>query len=248
MHQIVFSRRFGSSPRGLIALLVAIMPLCGGVVLVAQDQAAPTPNVNAQEPAPAGRAGNRCWALCYSKKEDEPPPAHPRKSPRRLRPTRLLHPRNVPLVEIPVSVTTKDGPVHIFLQKDNFRVYEDGVPQTITNFAVSQAQSPPYSWWSLHQRIYAFVIDALRASYSFASTPRKTNWVAVVSYDIKPQTLVDFTQDRSDFRSAKPVARRPALRRPICSNALYDTLDEWIGSRAQVHYSGQYRFRQFQQD
>ena len=73
MHQIVFSRRFGSSPRGLIALLVAIMPLCGGVVLVAQDQAAPTPNVNAQEPPPAaGGPETDVGPYAIPKKKDEP--------------------------------------------------------------------------------------------------------------------------------------------------------------------------------
>ncbi len=85
MHQIVFSRRFGSSPRGLIALLVAIVLLCGGVVLVAQDQTAPTPNVNAQEPPPAaGGPETDVGPYAIPKKKDEPPPAPPAAKPKKI--------------------------------------------------------------------------------------------------------------------------------------------------------------------
>ena len=38
--------------------------------------------------------------------------------------------------------------------------------------------------------------DALNASYTFANTLKKDDWVAVVSYDMKPQILTDFTQDK----------------------------------------------------
>src|SRR5260370_37358720 len=85
MHQIVFSRRFGSSPRGLIALLVAIVLLCGGVVLVAQNQTAPTPNVNAQEPPPAaGGPETDVGPYAIPKKKDEPPPAPPAEKPKKI--------------------------------------------------------------------------------------------------------------------------------------------------------------------
>ncbi len=39
---------------------------------------------------------------------------------------------SVPLVEVPVLVTTKDGQFIPDLKQDNFRVYEDGVQQKIS--------------------------------------------------------------------------------------------------------------------
>src|SRR5258708_2198735 len=105
MHRIVFSRGFGSSPRGLIALLVAIVLLCGGVVLVAQDQTAPTPNVNAQEPPPAaGGPETDVGPYAIPKKKDEPPPAPSVEKPRKIEGLPDYSIRvNVPLVEIQIG-------------------------------------------------------------------------------------------------------------------------------------------------
>jgi VWFA-related protein len=227
MYQIVFSWRFGSSPRGLIALLLLIMPLCASVRLVAQDQLAPTPNVNAQEPPPAaGGPETDGGPYAIPKKKDEPPPAPPAEKPKKIEGLPDYSIRvNVPLVEIPVSVTTKDGQFISSLQKDNFRVYEDGVPQTISNFAVSQAPITALLLVEFASTNYAFVIDALRASYSFASTLKKDDWVAVVSYDIKPQTLVDFTQDKRAIVDALNQLRAPGFAETNLFDALYDTLD-----------------------
>jgi VWFA-related protein len=227
MYQIVFSWRFGSSPRGLIALLLLIMPLCASVRLVAQDQLAPTPNVNAQEPPPAaGGPETDGGPYAIPKKKDEPPPAPPAEKPKKIEGLPDYSIRvNVPLVEIPVSVTTKDGQFISSLQKDNFRVYEDGVPQTISNFAVSQAPITAVLLVEFASTNYAFVIDALRASYSFASTLKKDDWVAVVSYDIKPQTLVDFTQDKRAIVDALNQLRAPGFAETNLFDALYDTLD-----------------------
>ena len=43
---------------------------------------------------------------------------------------------------------------------------------------------------------YYFMVDALNASYTFASNLRKNDWIAVESYDMRPHILVDFTQDK----------------------------------------------------
>jgi VWFA-related protein len=227
MYQIIFSRRFGSPPGGLIALLLLIMPLCASVQLLAQDQSATAPNVNAQEPPPAaGGPQTDVGPYAIPKKKDEPPPAPLPEKPKKIEGLPDYSIRvQVPLVEIPVSVTTKDGQFISSLQKDNFRVYEDGVPQTISNFAVSQAPITAVLLVEFASTNYAFVIDALRASYSFASTLKKDDWVAVVSYDIKPQTLVDFTQDKEAIFGALNQLRTPGFAETNLFDALYDTLD-----------------------
>src|ERR1700756_356648 len=230
MYLMVFSRRFESSPAGLkVALLVsiAIMLLRGGVQLLAQDQPAPAPSVSTPEPPPAaGGPQADVGPYAIPKKRDEPPPNQPTARPKKIEGLLDYSIRvNVPLVEIPVSVTTKDGQFISSLQKDNFRVYEDGVPQTISNFAVSQAPITAVLLVEFASTNYAFVIDALRASYSFANTLKKDDWVAVVSYDIKPQTLLDFTQDKGAIFGALNQLRIPGFAETNLFDALYDTLD-----------------------
>src|SRR5271156_3348696 len=46
---------------------------------------------------------------------------------------------NAPLVNVDVLVTTKSGQFVPGLKKDNFRLFEDGAPQTISSFNVSKA-------------------------------------------------------------------------------------------------------------
>src|ERR1700758_427926 len=230
MYLMVFSRRSGLSPAGLkVALLfsISIILLGGGVLLVAQDQPAPTPSVNAPEPPPAaGGPQADVGPYAIPKKKDEPPPALPPEKPSKIEGLVDYSIRvNVPLVEVPVSVTTKEGQFISSLQKDNFRVYEDGVPQTISNFAVSQAPITAVLLVEFASTNYAFVVDALRASYSFANTLKKDDWVAVVSYDIKPQTIVDFTQDKGAIYGALNQLRIPGFAETNLFDALYDTLD-----------------------
>src|SRR5205807_5287341 len=45
----------------------------------------------------------------------------------------------VPMVTVDVVVTDKSGNFITGLKKDNFRILEDGVPQTITNFSPTDA-------------------------------------------------------------------------------------------------------------
>jgi len=230
MYLMVFPPRFGPSRAGLRAallFLIAIMLLCGGVQLLAQDQPAPTPSVNAPEPPPAaGGPKANVGPYAIPKKKDQPPPATPAEKPGKIEGLPDYSIRvSVPLVEIPVSVTTKEGQFISSLQKDNFRVYEDGVPQTISNFAVSQAPITAVLLVEFASTNYAFVIDALRASYSFANTLKKDDWVAVVSYDIKRQTLLDFTQDKGAIFGALNQLRIPGFAETNLFDALYDTLD-----------------------
>jgi VWFA-related protein len=128
-------------------------------------------------------------------------------------------------VNVDVLVTTKDGQFISNLKKDNFRIYEDGAPQAINNFTVSQAPITAVLLVEFASTNYGFLIDALRASYAFADTLKKDDWVAVVSYDMKPHTLVDFTQDKGAVMGALNELRMPGFAETNVFDALYDTLD-----------------------
>jgi len=162
----------------------------------------------------------------FRKKRAEPAPSPPTERPKKIEGLPDYSIRvDVPLVEVPVIVTTKDGQFISTLRKENFRVYEDGVPQAISNFAVSQAPITAVLLVEFASTNYAFVRDAMRASYSFANTLKKDDWVAVVSYDIKPQTLLDFTQDKGAIYGALNQLRIPGFAETNLFDALYDTLD-----------------------
>jgi len=188
-----------------------------------QDQGNGKPKQEA--PAAAGGPGDSVgpYAIPTKKPNDVPPPPPP---PKRVEdnPDYSLK-VNVPLVNVDVMVTTKGGQFVPGLKKDNFRVLEDGVPQQVTNFGVSQAPITAVLLVEFASTNYVFMIDALRASYAFANSLKKEDWVAVEYFDMQPHILVDFTQDKRAVYGALNEMRIPGFSETNMFDALYDTLD-----------------------
>src|SRR4051812_29282690 len=157
------------------------------------DNGKPKQEVPAEAGGPTDNVGP--YAIPKKKAEDAPPPPPP-PAPKKLEdiPDYSLK-VNVPLVNVDVLVTTKDGQFIPGLKKDNFRITEDGVPQSVSKFNVSEAPVTAVLLVEFASTNYWFVREALEASYSFANTLRKDDWVAVSYYDMQPHILVDFTQD-----------------------------------------------------
>jgi VWFA-related protein len=108
---------------------------------------------------------------------------------------------------------------------ENFRVAEDGVSQKLTKFTVSEAPITAVLLVEFASTNYSFMVDALQASYAFANTLRKDDWVAVTYYDMQPHILVDFTQDKRAVFGALNELRIPGFIETNLFDALYDTLD-----------------------
>jgi VWFA-related protein len=178
-----------------------------------------------EKPAAAGGPQNDVGPYAIPKKKDEPPPPPPDK-PKKVEgmPDYSIH-VSAPTVEVPVLVTTKDGQFIPGLKQGNFRVYEDGVEQKITNFGITEAPITAVLLVEFAATNYSFEIEALRASYTFASMLKKNDWVAVVSYDMKPYMMVDFTQDKQAIMGAINQLRMPMFSETNMFDALYDTLD-----------------------
>src|SRR5260370_664668 len=132
---------------------------------------------------------------------------------------------DVPVVTVPVIVTTKDGQFISNLKKENFRIYEDGTQQEIHDFKIEDAPITAVLLVEFANTNYTMELQALQASYAFASTLKKEDWVAVISYDMKPDILVDFTQDKNAIQQALNGLRMPGFSETWEYSALFDTLD-----------------------
>lgn len=217
--------------------------VCVSVPSFAQDQ--PTSQIPAQPvtqtpnqapdngkpkqevPAEAGGPTDSSSPYAIPKRSAEaPPPPPPPATPKKIEgiPDYSLH-VNVPLVNVDVLVTTKNGQFVPGLKKDNFRILEDGVPQTVSNFNVSQAPITAVLLVEFASTNYVFMIQALQAAYAFANSLKKDDWVAVEYYDMQPHILVDFTQDKRAVYGAINQLRIPGFSETNLFDALYDTLD-----------------------
>jgi VWFA-related protein len=178
-------------------------------------------------PAEAGGPGDNVGPYAIPKKKaDDAPPPPPPVTPKKAEdmPDYSLK-VNVPLVNVDVLVTTKDGQFIPGLKQGNFRVMEDGVPQAVSHFNVSQAPVTAVLLVEFASTSYTFMVQALQASYAFANSLKKDDWVAVAYYDMQPHILVDFTQDKKAVYGALNQLRIPGFAETNLFDALYDTLD-----------------------
>ena len=233
-----FKNSIGEGPN--LAILLTL--LCVTLPLFAQDQTSQIPSSQPPTQAPSqapdngkpkqevpAEAGGPTdnvgpYAIPKKKAEDAPPP--PPVAPKKVEdiPDYSLK-VNVPLVNVDVLVTTKDGQFVPGLKQDNFRVLEDGVQQNVTHFSVSKAPITAVLLVEFASTNYFLMIDALRASYAFADSLKKDDWIAVAYYDMQPHILADFTQDKKAVYGALNQLRIPGFSETNLFDALYDTLD-----------------------
>jgi VWFA-related protein len=152
-----------------------------------------------------------------------PKPAPPQQKPQDAGATIAVE---VPVVTLDVIATTQHGDLIPGLKKENFRVLEDGQPQAITNFGPSDApitmvvvmefSARAYGWFSYQAKYWA---DAL-----FPNLNQK-DWIALVTFDMKPRLEVDFTQNKDEVRQAIYHLYFPGFSESNVFDALLDTTD-----------------------
>ncbi len=206
--------------------LLAFMFVTASGLLAQDSQQQPNPNKQDAPPAAGGPGDDVSPYAIPKKKEDAPPPPPAPTTPKKVEgmPDYSIK-VDVPLVSLDVLVTTKDGQFIPGLHKENFKVYEDGVEQSITNFNQSQAPITAVMLIEYASTNYNYMVEALNASYTFASMLKKDDWVAVESYDMRTYILTDFTQDKREVMGALNQLRIPGFSERNLFDALYDTVD-----------------------
>ena len=175
------------------------------------------------------------------KKKADPPPAA-------ARPKRSPVPADLPtfksdtnLVTVDVAVLDNRGNFIPNIPRGNFLILEDSVPQKIVNFGPSEAPMTVclvIEFSNLYQQYWTESwYQTLTAAYGFLETLRPEDWVAVVAYDLRPEILSDFSQDKRKAYEAMQRLRIAAFSESNLFDALADTIDrmkEIEGRRAIV--------------
>lgn len=210
----------------LLAFVLLGMVLATAPVQAQDSSQQPPANPNQQEAPPeAGGPQNDVGPYVIPKKKDEPPPPAPEKPKKIENMPNYSISVDVPVVNLDVLVTSKDGQTIPGLRQDNFKIFEDGTQQKIATFNQTKAPITAVLLVEFASTNYSFEVEALRASYAFANTLQKDDWVSVISYDMKPQILVDFTQDKREVQAALNQLRMPGFSETNLFDALFDTLD-----------------------
>ena len=132
------------------------------------------------------------------------------------------------VVQVDVAVVTKNGQAIPNIPQGNFRVLEDGVPQKVLSFGHSEGPMTValvIEFSSLYQRFWSESwYQTLSAAYGFVETLKPEDWVAVVAYDLRPEILSDFTQNRRETHDAMRRLRVAGFSESNLYDALTDTI------------------------
>jgi VWFA-related protein len=136
---------------------------------------------------------------------------------------------DVNTVNLDVAVVDNKGNFIPRIPKESFRILEDGVPQTVASFGVGEGAMTVcmvIEFSNLYQRYWTETwYQTLTASYGFLETLKPEDYVAVVAYDLRPEILSDFSQNKQKAYEAMQRLRIPGFSESNLYDALVDTAE-----------------------
>ena len=135
---------------------------------------------------------------------------------------------DVPEVTVDVGVLLeKTGQFVPGLKPANFKVYENGVEQKITGFKRVEAPITALMLceFANSNYTYSFLYDMRNAAWEFAQQLRPQDYVALMTFDMRTQIWLDFTQDKRQLLNAIQSLVIPGFSERNLFDALYEAED-----------------------
>ena len=136
-------------------------------------------------------------------------------------------------VSVDVAVLDDHGHFIPKIPRDRFRISEDGVPQQISGFGLSEAPITICMLIEFSGRYQAFWssgwYETRMAAYGFLQTLKPDDNVAVVTYDLNTTILSDFSPDKSKAEEALARLTIPGFSESNMYDALTDMADRMSG-------------------
>ncbi len=139
---------------------------------------------------------------------------------------------DVPIVTLEVVATTQHGDIIPGLKKENFRILDDGVPQTITNFAPTDAPITMVLLLEFSSRGYGGYFAYVGKYWSTALFPslQQKDWIALETFDMKTRIEVDFTQNKDEVMQGLYRLYFPGFSESNLFDAILETPAAWTPS------------------
>jgi VWFA-related protein len=132
----------------------------------------------------------------------------------------------VPVVGVDVVIMDNNGNYLSGLKKENFRILEDGVPQTVSNF---ESGTGPFTMVLLteYSKLFYgyFLYKATSWAYAFLRQLQPNDWIALASFDTRPHIEVDFTHNPEEIARGLYAMNLPFYSESNLYDAVVDTLD-----------------------
>jgi VWFA-related protein len=133
-------------------------------------------------------------------------------------------------VNLDIVVTDQAGDVITGLKKLNFKVFDGGQEQTVTNFTPTDAPITLVVLMEFSQIAYRFFYSSRTGSttfwaYQFLNSLGPKDWVSLITFDLKTTIRDDFTQDKQDVQDTLRRLFLPDFNESNTFDALYETVD-----------------------
>lgn len=181
-------------------------------------------------PAAGGPSGDNGVIAIPKKKdvpEEAPPPAPA--APKIKNPPGLENYSlrvEVPEVNVDVGVLVeKTGQFVPNLKPANFKVYENGVEQKIIGFKRVEAPITALMLCEFASINYNYINDMQNAAWAFAQQLRPQDYVGLMTFDLRSQIVLDFTQDKRELLHAIQTLIIPGFTDRNLFDALSESLD-----------------------
>ena len=195
------------------------------------QQPAQTTGADQTAPDAGGPTGDPGVIALPKKKEtpdEAPPPPAPAAPVVKNPPGMASFSLKIDVPEVTVDVGVLLEKTHQFvpgLKPNNFKVYEDGVEQKVSGFKRVEAPITALMICEFAANSYYFIYDMRNAAFSFAQQLRPQDYVALMTFDMRNQIQLDFTQDKRQLLQAIDSLRIPGFSETNVFDALYEGLD-----------------------
>jgi len=132
---------------------------------------------------------------------------------------------DVNLVNIDVVVIDKIGNPIGGMEKRHFKIFDDNVEQTITNFTTVESPLTVVVLVEFTQ-FGTYISNIYQSIGGFVASLRDDDWAALVAYDVHPTLVTDFTKNKNMILGGLQSLRNPTTSETGFFDAVIDTLQK----------------------
>jgi VWFA-related protein len=147
-----------------------------------------------------------------------PPPPDVPKDALKGRPIAI----DVDVVNLDVVVADKNGTLIKGLEKKDFKVFDEGVEQTITNFSATDGPVTVVIMFEFSRTFAYYYDNVFEPIVGFASSLQQDDWAALVKFDLHTEILSDFTRNKNQLFNGLRDLRYATYSEVV----LFDAIDE----------------------
>jgi Ca-activated chloride channel homolog len=131
---------------------------------------------------------------------------------------------DVDLVNFDVIVADKNNTLIGGLEKGHFKVFDDGVEQTITSFGENKAPLTVVIMFEFSKTLVYYLDDVFTPIVGFVNSLQEDDWAALVKVDLHTEILSDFTKNKSQIFRGLSDLRFATYNEVV----LFDAIDEML--------------------